>query len=247
MARGSAAAGSEAVVNETSERRPKLWPGGAILAFMAGGLIVLLAAGYFWFLIPAGTKTGAATRRLKLEGQALYRAKKYDSAAKFFSRYLRAAPKDRRIRELLAQIYWQIGDGRRAFAELSIVNRRAAPEASRCYRLGLLADQLGKKDEAVVFLRQAVELKPKSLLYRIELAKSLAKQKHYDEAEAQWREALDRLPAQDLYAAVIYAELGDVLRLKGDIEKAKEAYRRGLEIEPGNIYLQAQIAGVGGQ
>ncbi|MDP1808328.1 MAG: tetratricopeptide repeat protein [Actinomycetota bacterium] len=247
MARSSVVTESEAVVSRTHKKKYRPWPSRAILVFLAGGLIVLLAVGYLGFFGSTETKTKAAAGRLKLQGQRLYRAKKYDQAADFLNRYLGLAPKDQRTRELLAQIYWQIGDGWRAFAELNIVNRSSAPNGDRFYRLGLLADQMGKRDESVVFLKKAVALKPESMLFRVELAKSLTKLEHYDEAVVQWQEAIDRLPDKDLYAAVIYAELGDVLRLKGDIEKAKEAYRRGLEIEPGNVYLQAQIAGAGGQ
>ena len=96
-------------------------------------------------------------------------------------------------------------------------------------------------------MRKSVDLKPKSLLARVELAKVLAKSKQFDQSIAQWQEAVKLLPEKDLYAAIIYAELGDVLLSKGDTEKAKEAYRRGLEIEPGNVYLQAQVAATGGQ
>ena len=217
-----------------------------ILVILAGGLIVILAAGYLAFFRSAKTSTLATAGRLKLQGQRLYQAKKYDRAADLLNRYVELSPKDWHTREQLAGIYWRIGDGRQAFAQLNIVNRATVPNGDRFYRLGLLADQLGKRDESVALLKKAVALKPGSMLFRVELAKSLTKLKDYDEAVVQWQEAIDRLPEKDLYAAVIYAELGDALRLKGDLEKAKEAYRRGLEIEPGNVYLQAQIAGAGG-
>lgn len=212
----------------------------------ACGLILLSVFSVSYF--GAGkSKTEAPPAKLKAQGEQLYAAGRYNRAARSLARYLKLVPDDKQTRELLSRIYWQIGDERRAFAELSAVNKSSSANGDRLYRLGLLAGQLKKKDEAVRHLRKAVDLKPNSLLFRVELAKELTKTKHYDEAVAQWQEAIYRLPEKDLYSAVIYAELGDTLRLKGDIEKAKEAYRRGLEIEPGNIYLQAQIADAGGQ
>lgn len=216
------------------------------VAVLAVGLIALLAAGYLGLFSTGGQKDKAAARRLKLEGQKLYQDRKYDRAAGLLDRYLASSPKDWRTRELLSRAYWQAGDSRRAFAQLKIVDRATSPDGDRLYRLGLLADQLGEMDESVAWLKKAVALKPDSMLFRIELAKSLTKLKDYDEAVVQWWEAISRLPENDLYSAVIYAELGDLLRLKGDVEQAKEAYRRGLEIEPGNAYLQAQIAAAGG-
>lgn len=218
----------------------------AILVLIAGGLIVLLTAGYFWLSAPPKATLSPAVARLKAQGLSLYQEKKYDQAAGRLSRYVKSAPKDWRTREVLAEIYWQIGDGQRAFAELTAVDRAGRPDGDRLYRLGLLAGQLGKETAAVDYLRGAVELKPQSMLARVELAKVLAKNERYDESITQWQEAIKLLPEKDLYAAIIYAELGDVLRLKGDTEKAKEAYHRGLEIEPGNVYLQAQVAATGG-
>ncbi len=218
----------------------------SVLLLIAGIFIVLLVSGYLWLFTPPKKSISPAVARLKTQGLALYREKKYEQAVGRLSRYAKAAPKDWQVREALAQVYWQLGDGERALAELSAVDTLVKPDGDRLYRMGLIAGQLGREGAAVNYLRRSLKLKPKSMLVRVELAKLFAKSERFDESIALWQEAIELLPQKDLYAAVLYAELGDVQRLKGDSEKAKEAYRRGLEIEPGNAYLQAQVAATGG-
>jgi len=219
----------------------------AIIICIAGGLIVLFASGYFWLSSPPKAALSPAVKRLRVQGLSLYEERKYGQAAARLSRYAKAVPSDWLVRDALAEAYWQTGDGQRAFVELTAVDRAKSPNGDRLYRLGLLADQLGKEVAAMSYLRESVRLKPKSMLARVELAKVLAKNERYDESIVHWQAAIKLLPERDLYAAIIYAELGDVLSNKGDSEKAKEAYRRGLDIEPGNVYLQARVAGTGGQ
>lgn len=246
MAKSSVIAEPEAIVSEIENHGLKLWPGRAILAVTTVIFIALLAVGYIWFVRPGKPSTDKIAARLKVQGLGLYREREYTAAAKKLDRYMVSRPGDWRTREILADAYWQTGDGRQAGVELKIISLQAPASADRFYRLGLLAGQFGRDKEAVLSLTKAVKMSPKSLTFHVELAKALAKIKEYDPAIVELDEAIKLLPANDLYAAVLFAETGDIFSQKGDVEKAKEAYRRGLAIEPGNAYLQAQLAKVGG-
>ena len=78
-------------------------PPRAILVLIAGGLIVLLLSGYFWLSAPPKATLSPAVTRLKMQGLSLYEAKKYEQAAGRLSRYVKSAPKDWRVRDILAE------------------------------------------------------------------------------------------------------------------------------------------------
>jgi uncharacterized protein HemY len=63
--------------------------------------------------------------------------------------------------------------------------------------------------------------------------------KDYIKAEEYIRRALEKLPSE-----ILYLHLGDVLREKGEMEKARDAYLKGLEIAPEDKELKARLESI---
>lgn len=232
--------------NRQSAKKEKARPRRVFLVFVAISLVILVSAAYFlWF----GSSINAPTQdasQLRLKAKNFYQAKKYAKASKIFERYIALKPRDWRVRELLADTYWRIGDTDKAFNELKMADKLAGSKADRQYKLGLLAQLVDEDSEAVTYLLKSVRSRPESLLFRVELAKIYVKTEEFDKAINEWQAAIALLPQKDIYSAVIFAELGDTFQRQGESDKAKEAYRQGLEIEPNNLYLKAQTAKIGG-
>jgi tetratricopeptide (TPR) repeat protein len=228
------------------KRKQKLpsWPSRAIIIFGLLALALPVVLAYAFLLPKKGPEPQAVAAKLMTQSTALYEEGKLDKAAVKLRDYVQLKPNDWRARERLVEIDWQLGDAEAAFIELKKVSDAAPLDADRFYRLGLLAGQVDKPAESADYLARAVELNPESVLFAAESAKALARLQRYDEAISRWNEALALVSRTDPYAATIFAEIGDVLIEKGEIDPAKETYRLGLEIEPGNLYLQAQLGKV---
>ncbi len=233
------------VKNRQSAKKDRERPRKVFLIFAAIGLVFLVSAAYFLWLGPLTNAPTQDAVELRRNGANLYRAKKYVRASKYFERYIDLKPRDWRARELLADIYWRIGDTGQAFNELKLADNLAGSKADRLYKLGLLAQLVDEDAEAVTYLLKSVQSRPKSMLFRVELAKAYVKTGQFDKAINEWQAAIALLPEKDIYSAVIFAELGDTFQSAGEKDKAKEAYRLGLEIEPANLYLKAQTAKIG--
>ncbi len=215
------------------------------LIIAALSLVILLGAGYLWSVNSSAPAPSQSARELKLKGEKLYSANKYRQSLEYLERYLALKPKDWRVHEMVSDIYWRDGNEQKAYSELRRAHDINGPRADRAYKLGLLATTVSKDIKAVEYLLKSVELKPKSMLFRIELAKAYVKREKYKKAVLEWQAAIETLPENDIYAAVIYAELGDTFQLLGEAEKAKEAYLRGLAAEPDNLYLKDQASKIG--
>ncbi len=215
------------------------------LILAALSLVTLLGAGYLWSVNSSTPAPTQSARDLKLKGEKLYSANKYRQSLEYLERSLALNPKDWRVHEMVSDIYWRDGNGQKAYIELRRAHDINGPRADRVYKLGLLAAMVGKDIKAVEYLLKSVELRPKSMLFRIELAKAYVKLKKYKKAALEWQAAIETLPENDIYAAVIYAELGDTFQLLGEAEKAKEAYLQGLVAEPDNLYLKDQASKMG--
>ncbi len=81
------------------------------------------------------------------------------------------------------------------------------------------------------------------ILQRIDRAESLASSGNVDGAIAEWREILTKVPA--LTSA--HLQIGALYERKPDPEQALAAYRRLLEIEPGNVKALAAVERIGKQ
>ncbi|HEB12063.1 MAG TPA: hypothetical protein ENI11_00085, partial [Actinobacteria bacterium] len=166
--------------NRKNAKKEKARSRRVFLGFAAIGLVILVFSAYFlWFGLPTNALTQDAPQ-LRLKGQELYQAKKYLRASKYFERYTVLKPRDWRARELLADTYWRIGDTDQAFNQLKLADQQAGFQADRQYKLGLLAQLVDEDSEAVTYLRKSVQSRPKSLLFRVELAKAYVKTEQFD-------------------------------------------------------------------
>jgi tetratricopeptide (TPR) repeat protein len=233
--------GRRAGFSRKGKQKIPSWPSRAIIILGLVALALPVVLAYVFLLPKKGPEPQAVAVKLMTQSTALYEEGKLDKAAVKLRDYVQLKPNDWRARERLVEIDWQLGDVESAFSELKKVSDVAPQDADRFYRLGLLAAQVEKPEESAKYLARAVELKPDAVLFMAESAKSLTRLQRYDEAISRWNETLALVSQTDPYAATIFAEIGDVLIEKGEIDPAKETYRLGLEIEPGNLYLQAQL------
>lgn len=182
---------------------------------------------------------------LKKEAIKLYNQGKFKNALPLLEKYLKNHPKDVEARTLLASSYWLKGQVEMAAKEYLKALNFKPNDSDLLYRLGILFRQLNQDDRAVDYLEKAVSARPEIPLYHAELAKTYTKKSLYDQSLAHWEKVLELTPEGEKYRAIIFAEIGNVYVLKGDVNKARESYQKGLAVEPENSYLKAQLEKTG--
>lgn len=95
-------------------------------------------------------------------------------------------------------------------------------------------------DKAVQISRKGVEVEPFGPAIRVQLALALMTRGDYQEAAAQAAEAAD----QDPNYVEAWMALGDAKRLLGDLEGAKAAFERAVELSGGRVDAQSQLQSV---
>ena len=96
------------------------------------------------------------------------------------------------------------------------------------YLLGALCGVLGKSDEAIASLTQAIRLKPDHAQAHGYLGAVLVKQRKFEDAVASFRRALELQP---LFAEA-HNELGIALSAQGEFDQAIACCRRAVELKP---------------
>lgn len=119
------------------------------------------------------------------------------------------------------------GGAERLYREIIVTE----PKPAAYHGLGLLEWQVGRVDEALSFITQAIELAPNVPVFRQSLAKLSASQGRHAEAVAHFAEALRLKPD----FAEAWNDAGNSLRAIGNIDDAERAYRRALELAPDTI------------
>ena len=95
--------------------------------------------------------------------------------------------------------------------------------------LGVLLGQVGRYDEAVAQIEQALVLVPESALYQSSLAQVHTRAGRLAQAAA----ILERVVAREPRSSQAFSDLGAVLQESGELERAVEAYRRAIAIDAG--------------
>lgn len=106
------------------------------------------------------------------------------------------------------------------------------------------AEQDDLMNKAVGAYQKAIELKPDAPEYHNNYALALAKQKKFDEAQAELTKAAQLDPTQ---AGKYYYNMGAVLTNTGQIEPAAQAFKKATEVDPNyaDAYLQYGISLMG--
>ena len=94
------------------------------------------------------------------------------------------------LRNVLAQLYLDLGDTPRAEAELKKIVELRPAELEHRQGLAAFYAATGRADQAEATLRDLVRLRPESVEYKLGLVNYLAGQKNFDAAEAELRALL---------------------------------------------------------
>lgn len=129
---------------------------------------------------------------------------------------------------------WEWNGADSAFQRALIVNP-SRPEVHRWYSLLLMA--LGRRDEAMVHARRALDLSPLDP----ETIAHFGRLHLYARRYADARESLERAQAVDTSLAGPRYQLGLLAEMLGDHELAESHYRAALDRAPGDLELLASL------
>lgn len=119
---------------------------------------------------------------------------------------------------------------------------RIEPHLVRAYNnLGAALVALDRSQEAINWLERAVALQPNYTDARVNLANALEALDRYEEAQEQLTRAL----AVEPHEAQAYGKMGAIASMRGDMDRAIDALRHGLERDgrSGRLYQLLAIAG----
>lgn len=179
--------------------------------------------------------------KLKQKAFRLYQQQKYLAAVKSLKLYLKQKPNDLKARKMLAESYEQLNLFSPALAQYQLILKKQ-PTSETLYQAAILLKLQKKHQAALNLLEKAQQREPDNFLVKVELAKTYTEASKVEAAEKQWQQVIDSLASNDPYKPIAYAELGDVLKQTGQLQKAKDAYEAGLKLEPTNEYLKQQVA-----
>jgi tetratricopeptide (TPR) repeat protein len=165
---------------------------------------------------------------------------RYDQAEATYRQGLDANPKSA---FLWADFGHLLGTHLRRLDEAEVVSRRATelrPTSAYCWLiLGSVLYRRGSRgSEAETSLRRAIELDPKYAAPWYYLGNVLAQSKRYDEAEDAYRHSI-HLNAAD---ALSWGNLAGLLHYeRGQLDEAKVAYHRAIELDPKSVEVRIQL------
>jgi tetratricopeptide (TPR) repeat protein len=163
-------------------------------------------------------KTGE--RAYLLEGQAAFRAGRYEEAAIAFRKAVAAAPDSVAARIDLGSALGEQGDVEGALAEYDKALEIAPANPTALFNAGVLRARRGELQLAVEHLRFAAQIAPEDATIRLQLGNALGESGDLDAALLHYRAAVELDPASEggrlgesrtLIALGRYAEARDVL------------------------------------
>jgi tetratricopeptide (TPR) repeat protein/mono/diheme cytochrome c family protein len=140
-----------------------------------------------------------------------FRPKLLAEDAAGYETMLLADPRNAKLHDYVALIYWDLGKVDQAIAHYEAAVRFDPGDANTRYNFATLLVQRGRLDEAVAHLREAIALGPDEAAAHNNLAAVLISQARFEEAVQHFSEAL-RLEPQ---SAIRHNNLGQSLVLSG--------------------------------
>lgn len=137
----------------------------------------------------------------------------------------------------LAYAYQKTGDLEKAKAHYNEALKIEEKDQGAIYNLGVIALEEKKVDEAEKYFKQVTEINPNHVLGVLGLADLYIGQKKYDLAVA----ALDKALAQNARVVDLHMKKGEALEKKGDVAKAKEAYKMVVKYVPQHAEAKAAL------
>ena len=157
------------------------------------------------------------------------RASLYGSDIAIWADSAEKSPRKVRPRFQLAYAYYKAGKCAEAEREFAHAARLDKPEITLLVDWALALDCLGKTEEAIAKLQEAVKLDEPGNAYA-QLGMIYGRLGKSEEALAALDAAVKASPGMPMP----YVYRGNVLGLRGEWGKAVEQYRRALELDPGN-------------
>ncbi|MCL6472678.1 MAG: tetratricopeptide repeat protein [Firmicutes bacterium] len=188
-------------------------------------IVVILLLTVFIVGITAHNKEISAKKKAQAEmaknARKLYAEGNYEKMIKDLNVYLKKNPEDYEAHALLSSAYIVTGKVPEAYEETKkLYEHKTNPDIA--YQLGILADKMGKKDEAIGYLRACVKAKPNSLPFHTALGDLYFKYKKYNEAIHEWDTLLKILPKDSPLKPEVYNKLANAYNALGNPARANE-------------------------
>ncbi|HEY3375433.1 MAG TPA: tetratricopeptide repeat protein [Candidatus Aquicultor sp.] len=228
---------------------------GKIIAIMAVVAIVVLAIGagiIYLITAPAPSKKqiAAVSKQDQITETQLietYNKGDYKAVIPRMEMFTAAHKDNIKIRDMLASAYLLTGQIKQALDEYEAILKAKPNDAETLYKMGVLLEQTGRRNEAITTLDQATKAAPNVALFHAALARVDTKAKFYSQALDQWRAVLNLLPSNDTSRADVFAEMANIYILQNDVTQARGVIVTGLSLDPNNSTLKTLKATVDNQ
>lgn len=192
----------------------------------------------------AGSKSTTETAADVQAGIDAYNQGEFSDAETKLAAVVDEDPGNLEARKTLALAYAAQGKNGEAIEQYREVIGIDAEDHISLYRMALLERLEGSLEDAAAHLERAVELNPDDS-YVDELARTYMQLEKYTEAADEWGALAEEEGRAPESAAVLLGLQAEALRLAGDIDGARGALERALELTPGDAQLKAQLEGLG--
>lgn len=139
-----------------------------------------------------------------------------------------------------ARQHFMAGRAEQARAIVSRLVQQFPADANVASAMSLILMRLGQQDQALFYSRRAAALRPDDPSYLINLGNALAITARADEALATFQKAAEAMPRR----MEPRLGMGNIYRGRGELTRAAEELRAGLEHNPGDPSLSAVYAAV---
>jgi tetratricopeptide (TPR) repeat protein len=175
-----------------------------------------------------------------------------DAAARLYEEALRKVPDFLPAARPLADLYVTRSDWPRAEAVLDVVVKRLAQDGEakelcrQSYRLGYVAEKLGKRPKALESHRRAYELDATYLPALEGLGNLLVQDQGWEEALKIFQAILihHRDDLTDLEVVETYWQIGDIQAKLGQSDRAGKSFEKALEIDAGHEPARRSLVAV---